>query len=223
MLILHGADTVASREKLFQETAGFEGEILRLDGHSIDLTQLKQALESRSLFGKERLVVVEGLWSRRPSKVKEALVGYLKSAVFENLIVWEGKKIDGRVLAPFRAQTRLFELSSSIFKLVESLLPENHQAKIRFLRATLIKDPPEMVLAMLARQTRLLLMVKEPPKEGLKLAPWQTARLKSQSARFSLDQLLKMHRQLLEIDLNQKSGRSLLDWQATLELWLVSF
>lgn len=223
MLILHGPNTVASRERLFQEIGRFEGEVVRLEGDHLTPADLQQALTSDSFFEKKRLVVIEGLFSRRQSKAKTSALAYLKTAPTESLILWEGKKIDGRILAPLKAETRLFELAGSVFKFVEALVPENHQAKLRLLAETLVKDPPEMVFGMTARQIRLLLMVTDPPKEKLKLAPWQIARLKAQADRFTPAKLLDLHRQLLEIDVDQKTGRSPFDLRGALELWLVSF
>lgn len=223
MLLLHGPNTVASRERLLAEIGRFGGEAVRLNGALLTLADLRQALESASLFQTDRLVVIEGLFSRRPSHAKDTLLAFLKNRQPDNLIIWEGKKIDGRILSPFKAKTVLFDLTSAVFKFVESLVPGNGTNKLHLFNGALVKDPPEMVFAMIARQIRLLLTVSEPPVGGLKLAPWQISRLKAQAARFSLPQLKNLHRQLLEIDTGQKTGRSPFGLRAALELWLVSF
>jgi DNA polymerase III delta subunit len=50
------------------------------------------------------------------------------------------------------------------------------------------------------------------------LAPWQQAKFLRQAQRFSLEQLLKIHRQLLKIDYEQKTGRAVLPLASQLDL-----
>ena len=97
MLILHGDNQVATRQKLSNQLKNFSGEKVTLDGEKINITQLIQATESSSLFGQDKLIIIENLFSRRPSKEKDALIEKLKSLP-ENCIVWERKSIDGRSL-----------------------------------------------------------------------------------------------------------------------------
>ena len=66
MLILHGDNLVASRQLLIEKIKPFKArnaEVVKLNGAKVDLTEIQQALESQSLFGLERLVVIVGLLS----------------------------------------------------------------------------------------------------------------------------------------------------------------
>jgi len=66
MLILHGENLAASRLALSQKVVvgkSSGNEIVRLSGTEINLTAIKQALESLSMFSPNRLVVIENLLS----------------------------------------------------------------------------------------------------------------------------------------------------------------
>ena len=224
MLILHGENTVLSRHKLIGFTQNFKGEIVRLEGEKMSLTDLKQAVESSSLFGQKRLVIVENLFTRRPSTDKEKLLKYLKEQKPTNLIIWERKTIDGRSLISFRfAQIEKFVIPSIIFKFLDSLSPNNKKNTLNFFHQNLYQEPPEMVFYMLTRQIRNLLIVKDLGEKGLeKMAPWQKAKLARQAKQFSLKQLLSFYQQLLKIDWQQKTGRAAMPLISQLDLLIAS-
>ena len=124
MLILHGENVVESRRQLNEEITAYQGEIVRLEGEKVSLTELKQALESDSLFGHQRLVIIEKIFLCRPGQEKEAIISYLKKTSPANLIIWEPKAIDRRHLIPFsQAKIRKFNLTPYIFRFLESLEP----------------------------------------------------------------------------------------------------
>lgn len=79
--IFHGDNIEASRKSFIEAIAklkaGGANEVVRLNGAEIVLSDLIQALESQSLFGGDRVVAIEGLFSRRLSKEKDSLIGYL--------------------------------------------------------------------------------------------------------------------------------------------------
>ncbi len=224
MLILHGENVILSRQKLEEIINDFKGEIIRLEGHQINLTQLKQAAESQSLFDEDRLVLVENIFFRRPSQEKENLIRYLKEIRPKGLIVWEAKTIDGRTLAPFKGvKTEKFELTRQIFKFLDSLIPHNLQKSLHWLHQCLKQDLPEMIFYMLIRQVRLLLMAKDLGAKGLiRMAPWQQNKLLHQAEKFELQKLLWLHQTLLKIDYEQKTGRAVMPLASQLDLLIAS-
>lgn len=126
--IVHGNHHLATRKLLIEEKAQARQkglEIIELLGKKTNLTELKQALESASLFLKDRLVVIENLFSLPKSKNKQDLTDYLKSTETKNnLLIWEGKQIDGRVLRSFSsARIKNIKLPAVIFKFLDSLNP----------------------------------------------------------------------------------------------------
>jgi len=224
MVILHGENTVLSRHKLIGFTQNFKGEIVRLEGGKMSLTDLKQAVESSSLFGQKRLVIVENLFTRRPSTDKEKLLKYLKEQKSTNLIIWERKTIDGRSLVSFRfAQIEKFVIPAIIFKFLDSLSPNNKKNALNFFHQILRQEPPEMVFYMLTRRIRNLLIVKDLGEKGLeKMAPWQKAKLARQAKQFNLKQLLFFYQNLLRIDWQQKTGRAPMPLISQLDLLIAS-
>jgi len=230
MLILHGENIVLSRKRLTEKIGEFKtrlkgstlqkGEIIRLEGKTTNLTELKQAVESGSLFGQERLVVIENIFSCRPSKEKEEILGYLKKNNPENLIIWEGKTIDGRVLTPFSGvKVEKFALTPIIFKFLDSLAPGNQKNSLFLLHQCLNQELPEMVFYMLARQVRLLIIAADLGEKGLSnLSEWQRVKFLRQAKKFNLGQLLHLYRQLLKIDWQQKTGETPLSLASQLDL-----
>jgi DNA polymerase-3 subunit delta len=77
-------------------------------------------------------------------------------------------------------------------------------------------NEPLYLMAMIVRQFRLLIQIKELALEGLrppdisrqiKLHPFPTGKLYTQARNFSLEQLERVYRHLLEVDLQIKTGQ----------------
>jgi DNA polymerase-3 subunit delta len=77
-------------------------------------------------------------------------------------------------------------------------------------------NEPLYLLAMIVRQFRLLIQIKELSQEGLdpsaiaktiKLHPYPTGKLYNQARNFTLEQLERVHHRLLEIDVQIKTGQ----------------
>jgi len=225
MLILHGENIVVSRQKLTDKLNQFQGEIIRLEGEKINLTQLKQALETQSLFGQEKLIVIENFFSRPASKEKENLLRYIKENKPPNLIVWERKTVDGRALTSFKfAQIEKFVIPATIFKFLDSLSPQNKKNSLFLMHQCLKKDAPEMVFYMLSRQVRSLIIAADLGEKGLeRMAPWQKGKFVRQAKNFNLQQLLDFYKKLSEIDWRQKTGQAAMPLASQLDLLIASF
>jgi len=220
MLILHGENINRSRRFLTEQKKNFGGEVINLEGDKINLNDLKQAIESKSIFGEEKLIVVSGLFSRRPSKEKEELLKYCRQESPKNLIIWEGKKIDGRLLRHFPlARIEQFELTPIIFRFLDSFSPKNKKHSLILLHQCLTQDSPELVFFMLCRHVRDLIIAVDLGKRGLEQLPsWKQSKLISQAKMFGLEKLITLYGQLLEIDYQQKTGRSALSLASQLDL-----
>lgn len=227
MLIFHGENLVTSRKRLKEEIDNFKlrfkGEVVRFEGDKLNLTQIKQAVESSSLFGKNRLIVIESFFSAPPSAEKQKIIDYLKKTSPKNLLIWEGKKIDGRILVPFKARLAQFDLTPVIFHFLDSLAPDNQKISLFLLHQCLNQDTPEMIFYMLTRQIKLLIIAKDLGKNGLtQMAGWQQDRLIRQAKKFNLPQLIETYRQLLKIDWQQKTGQTPFDLASQLDLFIAS-
>ena len=227
MMILHGENNLLSRQKLNQEIDNFklktQGEILRYDGQNINLIDLKQSLESPSLLNDNYLIVLENLFSGRTSKEKQKIIDYLKKSLPKNLIIWEGKKIDGRILISFKGQNLRFDLDPVIFRFLDSLTPGNTKNSLSLLHQCLTQDSPEIILFMLQRQIKYFIIAVDLGQKGLTMMDsWRAQKLSQQAKKFTLVRLMKIYRQLLKIEAEQKTGRTPFNLASQLDLLIAS-
>ncbi len=212
MIILHGENNLLSRQRLFSEMENFknktQSEVLKFDGQSVKLMDLRQALEPSSLLGGSSLIVIENLFSGRLSKEKQKIIDYLKKALPQNLIVWEGKKVDGRMLSFLKTGVLKFDLTPLIFHFLDSFFPGNTKNSLTLLHQCLEQEPPEIVFFMLARQIKQLILAADLGQKGLKqMDNWRAEKLIRQAQKFTLIKLMKIYRQLLKMEVLQKTGR----------------
>jgi DNA polymerase-3 subunit delta len=107
---------------------------------------------------------------------------------------------------------------SNIFDMVDALGHRDGQKASRELHHLLDQgDNPLGLLAMIVRQFRLLIQVKElseqslPPDaiaKELKLHPFVVKKIGEQARNFSLPQLETIYRRLLDIDIEIKTGQT---------------
>lgn len=229
LTIIHGENIVVSRlelEKIKKQNQ--EKEIILLDGKKADLTGLKEALESGSMFKADRLVVLEGLSSIRSKTELEKIINYIASKQYSNgLILWEKDSLTKTILAKLKADQVLeFKPEQLVFKFLDSLKPDNAQESLLLLEKLLVNDEPEIVIYSIIKRFRLLLFLKDKMVSGTdeldKLAPWQIQNLTKQTNYFTLESLVKIYHQLLEIDAAQKTGRASFNLKKSLELFLIN-
>ena len=228
MIILHGENTVLSRQRLKEEIETFgqktKGEVLKFEAQNLSLIDFRQALEPSSLISNDRLVILEGLFGGRKNSQKEKILVYLKKNNPENLIIWEGKKVDGRTLLSFKAKVFKFDLPLVIFRFLDSLSPGNSKISLFLFHQCLEQDPPELIFFLMARQIRMLILAADLGKEGLpKMQDWQIGKLIHQGQKFGLQPLLSLYKELLKIDWQQKTGQTPFDLVSQLDLFLASF
>lgn len=223
MLIIHGDNQVESREfltKQINQAKAEDMEIIRLEGKEVNLEQLQQALEAKWLLGKEKFVVVENLLTNSPS---EKIINYLVKSQPKNFIIWEAKEIRQNQISRLRTKARLFKLPPVIFKFLDSFLPSNGRQSLNLLKQAVGQTSPENVFYMLARQVRYLIIAHQMGKEGLSdLHSFQQQKIASQAKKFQLSQLLTLHRKLLYIDWQQKTGQAPMDLAGQLDLLVAS-
>jgi len=221
MVIIHGENTALSRQRLSELIEKFKGEVIKLEGEKLTLTELQQAVESKSIFWADKLVVVFGLFSRKPSKEKGELLEYCQKENPQNLIIWEEKKIDQKVLEKFKgAKVWFFDLPKIIYRFLDSLSPLNKKTSLLLLHQCLKKEPPERVFYYLCRRVEQLIIAADLGKRGLekKLKDWQKEKLVRQANIFGLEKLINIYQKLLVIDYQQKTGKSPFSLVSSLDL-----
>ena len=113
-----------------------------------------------------------------------------------------------------------------VFDLVDAMGERDSRTAARVLHGLLDGgEHPLRILAMIIRQFRLLIQVKELKSGGagpgdvareLRLHPYPAGKLCTQATRFTAEQLEKAHRHLLEIDVQIKTGQ--VDAEVALDL-----
>lgn len=225
VILLHGDNIVASRNELERVKKEKVKEVLAFDGGKIGLTELKQALEAGSLFGQERIVILENFLPQKPNAAKNQIVEYLKNLETSvDLILWEGRELEKKLLDSFHdAKKQLFRLDPVLFKFLDSLKPGCGRIAVTLLREVLRREEVELVFYMLVRQFRILLALCDLQENSIpevtKLGSWQKEKLVKQANSFGVEALLKIYHQLLEIDLKLKTGLSPFNLLSTLELF----
>ncbi|MBN2554934.1 MAG: DNA polymerase III subunit delta [Anaerolineales bacterium] len=139
----------------------------------------------------------------------------LASLEMDKLIAYTGGKraintIDVEMLTPYHGQ-------SDVFAMVDAI--GNRQGKEASQRLHRMLEDRDSLFAfsMILRQFRLLTQIREcldqglNPSQCMKESQFVLNRLSPQARKFTLDELEKIIHQLLEIDLNSKSGRGDLD------------
>lgn len=224
--IIHGEDQVASKNKLQDIKDKYQGkDIITLDGKSVTLTDLKQALEAHSLFLLEKLVIIDNLLTRKPSKDKDELINYLTKNMFDvDFILSEDKEATSAVLKKvIKAQVYHFKPAGNIFKFVDNLQPEGGKKLVPILHELLKTESPEVIFVMIIRQLRYLLLAKDRSDDYLKdLQPWQKAKFMRQAGYFGEAQILLLYRKLLDIDYKIKTGKTPLTLRQLLDLFLLN-
>lgn len=207
--IIHGEDIVAAQKFKFEILAKFKGrEIIELENPSE--TDIKQAIESKSLFGEDKIVLISGKF--------ESLAPLINSSEIP-VYIFSEKKLSQKQLSLFpKSQVFLFKPKAIIFEFLDSIKPGN-QKKILNLFYNL-SDEPELTFYMLIRQFRNLILVKDNTWTS-EITPWQKNKYLSQAQHFTLEQLLKIYKDLEKIDLENKTGQSPLDLSKTLEFFLL--
>lgn len=223
MIIIHGDNLVESRQFLSEkidEAKRTKKELAYFQGKKIELGDFHQALEAKSLFGGEKLVVVENFLSQSPA---EKIIDYLIKNQPKNLVIWEGKEISLNKINKLKAQSKLFKLPPIIFKFLDAFLPRNGRYSLRLLKQAVNQSSAENVFYMLARQIRYLIIAQQLGEEGLiGLHPFQQKKMITQTKKFKLGQLLTIHRKLLYIDWQQKTGQAPIDLAGQLDLLVAS-
>lgn len=221
--VLHGENIVQSRRELSEQIEKAKKnflEIVSFEGKQISLNDLILALEGKSLFKDERLIIIENLFSLPKSKDKEKIIETLKQNPEKNVLIWEGKELSKEIISKYSPELtfQLFKLPSVIFKFLDSLKPGIKKDNLENFHLCLQQEDPEMIFAMIIRQIRLLILVKEGEKFLSGLASWQKRKLISQGKLFDLKLLANLYQKLLEIDYQQKTSQSPFDLTSSLDL-----
>lgn len=213
-ILIHGDDTEAALNRLLEIKKKYP-EALALVAKETTPASLEEAFASQSLFEANKIIIIENPGSNKKLFETVHLQG--------ETLLYESRKLVSAEIAGFQKKIpdikiEEFKLDPVVFKFVESLAPKNQKIMLPLWQKYIAAEEPEIALAMLARQIRLLLGGDDFDK----LSPWQKQRISAQAKLFTPHQLIAFHSKLLEVDYQTKTGQTPLDLASSLELLLFS-
>lgn len=111
-------------------------------------------------------------------------------------------------------------VEENIFDFTDALSAKDAKRALKLLHDQLELGASEFyLLAMLARQIKILWQVKESGGKGLDLHPFVIQKAMPQAAKFSTQKLQQLYTKLLEIDLKLKSSK--IKPETLLDLWVI--
>ena len=226
MIILHGDNTTKSRARLaalIDEAKKQSKELVRLEAKSLQLANLEEALGATSLFGEDKLVVIEGLHSLPTSKRKKELISYLATSTLNPdpstlIVLYEKRPLTATMIKKLgNPKAEEFKITNSLFKWLDSLGTSNKQVQLKLLQAALESDGDQFCYLMLVRQ-----VIQASDGGRLSGPPFLISKLKSQANKFTLAQLLSLHAKLFALDVAQKTSTLKLSLAQELELLAIN-
>lgn len=135
-----------------------------------------------------------------------------------NIVLWEKRTLTKTMLKQFNnAENYEFKASKTLFAWLDLLGKKNTETKkLQLLHEAIDKDGEYFCFIMLIRQFRLLIQAKTGEKIGG--APFMITKLKKQAQQFSLEELLSTYKEILKMDYQQKTSKSLLSMNQWLDL-----
>lgn len=221
MIIIHGENTVNSREKLVElikKSESKQRELLRLEAKNLSEAALEESLGASDLFGSSKTIIIEELHSLTTSNRKKALIEQLTQPQIHDLVLWEKRSLTKTMLKKFpKAEVFEYKISKTLFSWLDSLGTKgNNEKKLKLLHEAINTDGEYFCFLMLIRQIRMLIEVASGGKP--KGAPFMVSKLKKQAGFFTLEELLSIYKELLEFDVKQKTSTSLINGIAMLDL-----
>lgn len=205
IVIIHGNNINSSRSELGNyKTKNSDKEIITLDGNTASETDLIQALETTSLFEKNKLIILENFISK--NKIK-TFFSFLNKNSAKNIIIWENKEITKTNLSkiPKDALKFVYNFPQIIYQFLDSFTPQNYLSVLDLYKCCRKTMEPEQIFYLLVRHLRCLIMVKENPDEIKSLPYWKVKKLTNQAKFFTMEKLLHMYSQFFEIDCKIKT------------------
>lgn len=217
LIVLHGdnIDKVAQRLSVFVDTAKKRGwEIKRIDPDS--KLSLPEVLTAGELFEKDKLFLVGN-----PSKISKSEIEWLKKEgekVKGNVVVYHEGMISKTVLStlPKPDKVEEYTLPKLIFKFIEAFYPGNSDTALQLLHQ--ITEPPEFVVALLARQLKDLYILSI--GEKLNYPSWRASKLTAQAKKFTPESLREVISELAEADVLSKTSKQ--DLLSSLDLIILT-
>ncbi len=138
------------------------------------------------------------------------------------IVIWSEKKLSATQIKTLGEsfpdlKVEEFKIDPVVWRFLEALRPGNQPIFMPLWQKYLLTDPPEVAFIMIVRQFRLMLN----PNDST-LASWMQRKITAQANTFGEARLKAIYKKLLDIDYAFKSGQSVVDFQTSLELFLLT-
>lgn len=224
--LLHGENQNESRLALQRLIAELNLETIYLEAKKITLADVYLACESKSLLKSQKLIVFENFFQGKKTTEKQKIIDYLlNNSHFNELIFWENKKLENLKTLKFSKQISIlsFNYDGNIFTFLDSIGRISLKEIYTSFHSLLRVNDVEIIYAMLVRQFRILLMVKESKINNIGLADWMYYKFKKQSASFKLKELISVYRRMLNLDYQLKTGQTPYKKEQLLDIFFTTF
>lgn len=206
--VLHGDDSVTSRNYI--TTIAGKKQTLVLDGKAISFPDLAEQLNSQSLFGDEKVVVLEHFLSKNKKK-KEILQLIIDGNLHADLIFWESTKLTPATLALVKqSDVKAFLLPQYYFQFLDAFAPGNPQKIYTLYHQLLETMTAEQIFYSLIKRVRQLLILQmgsiAESKETVSVQGWQLDKLRTQLSKWKKNSLPTMFESLQDTEIKTKSG-----------------
>lgn len=227
LTLIHGDDAVISRKTLDELKIKYSPyEKISFDGAKVTLTDIVSASDSLSLFGQQKLIIIENLLGASGNREKEAILDFLSDKkIAAEIIFWEPKEVPKTVLKKyFTGEKVIFcQLPPILFKFLDSIGEKPVPTVLSMFNKLTADREAEFILSMLIRQWRNLIIASDLGEKGFSGAPiWQAFKFIKQSRYFKLNDLISSYRQLLSLDAKIKMGLTPYSLAELLDIFFVS-
>ncbi len=225
-LIIHGTDLESSRNFYFLQKQKLKNPVI-LSGEGLVFAEFFKYAQNQSIFDEETSMILENLFSKNKTGSMDVkkIAEFIDDAKNLNIILWEQVELSKTTLSLIKSsQINLFSYPKKLFIFLDQIRPNNQDALIKLYHELRQTQEAEMIFFMLVRQFRLFLSSVEKKTEQIdeikKMAPWQISKLSRQVRFFNKDELLKAYNRLYDIEYGQKTGKSDISLDASIDFFL---
>lgn len=175
---------------------------IEIDLSAISLNELIERLQLTDMFNQTVFVfenfslISKDFWVSLFQNLNDT------SAIFNAI-----GKSTGRIPSEYKKQLKIFSFDTrtEIFDLLNTIDPGKIRNLVTQLEKNLETVPEPVIMTMIQNRIRDLIIIKSSPDSFSGLA-WQKFQLQKQAENFSLNNLIKLYRRLLSLEIREKTS-----------------
>lgn len=207
--VLHGEDTVASREKL-QEFLKNTANVFNFDLDKASDIDIFNAFEAKSLFINKKVIILQGIKSTR-IKLFLVKILFFANSKDTDIVLWHQESLDKRLLEKLvGAKVSIFSLPKYLFPFLDDIVPGNGSASFVTFQNLKAQIPAELIFYHLVKRIRVLLMLSfgghSRFSEIGSMQGWQIQKLESQLKNWDKEKLVEFYKNLFDLEVGVKTS-----------------